>query len=135
MAQVTREPVSSATVDALVRSNAAGAVVTFAGIVRDHDSGRTVRELEYSGHPEAADVLLAVASEAAALPGVQSLAVAHRLGPLAVGDDALVCAVAAAHRGEAFAACAWLVDEVKRRLPVWKRQTFADGSHEWVNCA
>ena len=135
LAQVTTQPLSAAGIDEAVRSAAVGAVVTFAGIVRDHDSGRGVRELEYSGHPEAQAVLAAVAAEAAALPGVMSVAVAHRLGLLAIGDDALVCAVAAAHRREAFEACAWLVDEVKDRLPVWKRQLFADGTHEWVNCA
>ncbi|MFM2437352.1 MAG: molybdenum cofactor biosynthesis protein MoaE [Actinomycetota bacterium] len=135
LAEVTSEPLSSSDLDARVRADAVGAVVTFAGTVRDHDAGRDVRALEYVGHPEAQRVLMAVAADAAKLQGVQALAVAHRLGPLAIGDDALVCAVAAAHRGEAFAACAWLVDEVKARLPVWKRQVFADGTHEWVNCA
>jgi molybdopterin synthase catalytic subunit len=66
--------------------------------------------------------------------GVRALAVSHRVGPLAIGDVALACAVAAEHRKEAFAVCSELVDEVKRRLPVWKRQVFADGTDEWVNC-
>ncbi|HEX2300354.1 MAG TPA: molybdenum cofactor biosynthesis protein MoaE, partial [Pseudonocardiaceae bacterium] len=71
---------------------------------------------------------------AGAYPAVQALAVTHRVGALAIGDSALACAVSAAHREEAFAACAALVDEVKLQLPIWKRQEFADGSQEWVNC-
>ena len=66
-------------------------------------------------------------------PGVRGLAVSHRLGPLRIGDVALAVAVAGEHRGEAFAACAELVDEVKRVLPVWKRQEYDDGAEEWVN--
>jgi molybdopterin synthase catalytic subunit len=62
------------------------------------------------------------------------VAVSHRVGALAIGDVALACAVAAEHRREAFEACSELVDEVKAQLPVWKRQEFADGSEEWVNC-
>jgi len=62
------------------------------------------------------------------------LAVSHRVGVLAVGDVALVAAVSTAHRGEAFELCRRLVEEVKHRLPIWKRQVFADGSDEWVNC-
>ena len=120
----------------LVGSAVAGAVVTFAGVVRDHDHGRGVLELEYSGHPSAARVLAEVAASVAAdaPDGVRALAVSHRVGLLAIGDVALACAVAAEHRAEAFAVCAQLVDEVKRVLPVWKRQVFTDGTVEWVNC-
>lgn len=118
----------------LVSADVAGAVVTFAGVVRDHDGGRGVLALDYSGHPTAAEVIATVAADvAAAHPDVHAMAVSHRLGPLAIGDAALACAVSAGHRGEAFAACAVLVDEVKLRLPVWKRQEFADGTEEWVN--
>lgn len=120
---------------ALVASAAAGAVVTFAGIVRNHDGGRGVLELEYSGHPTAERVLSEVAAAVAAgARGARALAVSHRVGRLEVGDVALACAVAADHRAEAFTACAELVDEVKRLLPVWKRQLFTDGTTEWVNC-
>jgi molybdopterin synthase catalytic subunit len=110
-------------------------VVSFSGAVRDHDGGRAVRALEYSGHPSAGDVITRVAAQVlAAHPKVLALAVSHRIGPLAIGDAALACAVSAAHRAEAFVACAALVDEVKLQLPIWKRQEFADGSEEWVNC-
>jgi len=139
-AAVLRAEVSFSALDvsehaALVGDAAAGAVVTFAGVVRDHDHGRGVVELEYSGHPSATRVLAdAAAGVAAGAAGVRALAVSHRLGVLAVGDVALACAVAADHRAEAFAACAELVAEVKRVLPVWKRQVFTDGTTEWVNC-
>lgn len=134
-AAVTEEPLDVEEHARLVSSATSGAVVSFAGVVRDHDGGRAVRALEYSGHPTSGDVIARVAAEvAAAHPAVEALAVSHRLGPLAIGDAALACAVAAPHRGEAFAACAALVDEVKLQLPVWKRQEFPDGSDEWVNC-
>jgi molybdenum cofactor synthesis domain-containing protein len=134
-AEVSEAPLSVPGHADLVAGAAVGAVVTFAGTVRDHDHGREVRELEYVCHPSAGAVIASVAADvAAAHPEVQGLAVSHRVGSLAVGDVALACAVACAHRGPAFAVCGELVDEVKRLLPVWKRQTFADGADEWVNC-
>ncbi|MBV8993525.1 MAG: molybdenum cofactor biosynthesis protein MoaE [Pseudonocardiales bacterium] len=118
----------------LVARSAAGAVVSFSGVVRDHDGGRGVQALEYTGHPSAGDVLTRVARQiATAHPDVLALAVSHRIGSLAIGDSALACAVAAAHRTAAFAACAALVDEVKLQLPIWKRQEFTDGTEQWVN--
>ena len=93
----------------LVSQSAAGAVVTFSGVVRDHDGGRGVQALEYSSHPSAGDVITRVAHQIAkAHPDVLALAVSHRIGPLEIGDSALACAVAAPHRAAAFAACAAL---------------------------
>ncbi|TAM89522.1 MAG: molybdenum cofactor biosynthesis protein MoaE [Jatrophihabitans sp.] len=112
----------------------AGATVVFCGVVRDSDGGRAVVELEYQGHPTAAATIETIAAEVAARPDVLALAVSHRVGMLAIGDAALVAAVSTAHRAEAFALCAELVEQVKHRLPIWKRQVFADGSDEWVNC-
>jgi molybdopterin synthase catalytic subunit len=120
--------------EAAVADRRAGAVVSFQGVVRDHDHGRSVTLLEYEGHPTAAAVLREVAEEIAADPDVFLVAVSHRVGKLAIGDVALVAAVSTAHRAAAFAACGRLVDEAKARLPIWKRQVFADGSDEWVNC-
>lgn len=111
---------------------AAGAVVSFAGVVRNVDAGRAVTALEYHGHPSAARVVTDVAAEIAARNGVIAVAVSHRVGLLAIGDVALAAAVSAGHRREAFDACGELVEEVKHRLPVWKRQVFGDGSEEWV---
>jgi molybdopterin synthase catalytic subunit len=134
-ADVTEAPILVEDVRALAADVSAGAVVTFSGDVRDHDHGRSVERLEYEGHPTAAAVIAEVAAEVAARHDVIAIAVAHRVGPLQVGDAALVAAVSAAHRGEAFRACSDLVDEVKHRLPVWKHQVFSDGTDEWVNCA
>ena len=109
--------------------------MSFAGVVRDHDGGRDVTELDYHEHPTAAAVVAEVAAEIAARHGVIAVAVSHRVGLLRVGDIALAAAASGAHRREAFDACMDLVDEVKRRLPVWKRQVFTDGSDEWVGSA
>lgn len=135
-AAVGAEPLDVAEHAALVDRSEAGAVVTFAGVVRDHDGGRAVTGLDYSAHPTAGSIVARVAAEVAArAPGVRAVAVSHRVGPLAVGDVALAVAVAADHRRAAFATCAELVDEVKRLLPVWKHQTFRDGTDEWVGSA
>jgi molybdopterin synthase catalytic subunit len=132
--EVSELPLDVAAHERAVAGPAAGAVVSFAGVVRDHDGGRSVTLLEYEGHPSAPAVLAEVAAEIAAEPHVRAVAVSHRIGVLQIGDVALAAAVATAHRAEAFDACARLVDEVKARLPVWKRQVFADGAEEWVNC-
>jgi molybdopterin synthase catalytic subunit len=134
IARVVDTPLSVAEHEDAVADKAAGAVVSFAGVVRDHDGGRSVTELEYVGHPSAEQVIAEIAADFAARPEVRAVAVSHRVGMLSIGDVALACAVSAAHRGEAFTACAELVDEVKRRLPIWKRQVFTDGDEEWVDC-
>ena len=137
LAAVTEEPLSTAVHEQLATDAAdgtAGAIVSFVGAVRNHDGGRDVTALNYSAHPTAADVVAKVVAEvAAAAEGVRAVAVSHRVGNLAIGDAALVVAVAADHRQAAFATCALLVDEVKAQLPVWKHQIFADGEEEWVN--
>ena len=133
-AAVTDDELSVAEHEALVRDPAAGAVVGFSGVVRDHDDGREVTLLEYVAHPSAEEILAEIAAEFGALAEVEAVAVSHRVGLLKVGDTALACAVATAHRQEAFALCGRMVDEVKHRLPIWKRQVFTDGTEEWVAC-
>ncbi|MBM7771585.1 molybdenum cofactor synthesis domain-containing protein [Actinokineospora baliensis] len=138
-AKVLRADISDAEISVaehgdLVAHDAAGAVVTFGGVVRDHDGGRSVRSLAYEGHPSAKEIIAEVAAEVARAEGVHAVAVTHRVGELGIGDVALACAVAAEHRAQAFGACARLVDEVKARLPIWKHQRFTDGTDEWVNC-
>lgn len=135
-AALTDQPIVLAEHERLVASAAAGAVVGFAGVVRDHDAGRSVVRLEYSAHPLAEQTLAEVLAEIAEhASGVRAIAASHRVGPLRIGDAALVAAVAADHRRAAFETCALLVDTVKARLPVWKHQFFADGTEEWVNSA
>jgi molybdopterin synthase catalytic subunit len=134
LAEISDQPLDVAAHSAAVRSSAAGADVTFCGVVRDHDHGRRVVELEYSCYPTAGQVLLEVAREIAAEESVIAVAISHRVGMLAIGDVALVASVTAAHRKQAFDSCQRLVDEAKARLPIWKRQLFDDGTDEWVNC-
>jgi molybdopterin synthase catalytic subunit len=135
-AALSEQVIELAEHEALVLHRAAGAVVGFVGMVRDHDGGRSVTRLEYSAHPSAQQVISEVAAEVAqSSKGVRAIAVSHRIGTLNIGDAALVAAVAADHRGAAFEMCALLVDTVKARLPVWKHQLFADGSDEWVGSA
>ncbi|MFT4125337.1 MAG: molybdenum cofactor biosynthesis protein MoaE [Gordonia sp. (in: high G+C Gram-positive bacteria)] len=133
---VADDAIALADHEAMVRAAAdghAGAVVGFVGAVRDHDGGKGVRRLSYSAHPSAPAVLAQVVGEVvAAVDGVRAVAVSHRVGDLEIGDVAFVVAVAADHRGPAFAVCADLVDEVKARVPVWKQQFFTDGTDEWV---
>ena len=109
-----------------------GAVVGFSGIVRNHDGGRGVATLSYSAHPSAEQVIAEVAAEIAGRHRGVRIWVGHRTGPLHIGEAALVAAVAAAHRGVAFAACSDLVDTVKARVPIWKEQGFSDGTTQWV---
>ena len=135
-ASVTEQAILVAEHEHLVAHRAAGAVVGFAGVVRDHDDGREVIRLEYSAHPHAEQILFEVLAEvAAAASGVRAIAASHRIGSLRIGDTALAAAVSADHRAAAFDTCARLVDVVKERLPVWKHQFFADGGDEWVNSA
>lgn len=134
LAAVSGEALDVAAHEAAVALPGAGASVVFCGVVRETDRGRAVVELEYQAHPSAEQVLREIAAELSADEDVLALAVSHRVGVLAVGDVALVAAVATAHRRAAFDVCSRLVEEVKHRLPIWKRQVFADGTDEWVNC-
>jgi molybdopterin synthase catalytic subunit len=135
-AAMTEHPIFLAEHEVLVGHQSAGAVVGFVGMIRDHDGGRRVVRLEYSAHPSAeqvmADVVAEIAKESS---GLRAVAASHRVGVLHIGEAALVAAVAADHRQEAFATCAQLVDTIKARLPVWKHQFFEDGSEEWVGSA
>lgn len=134
-ADVSDAPLSLTEHAEAVADPAAGATVTFAGVVRDHDDGRGVSGLDYEAHPSAGTVVAQVAAEVAGYPGVIAVAVSHRYGSLQVGDIALAAAVSAAHRRSAFDACTALVDLVKQRIPIWKRQSFTDGTDEWVGSA
>ncbi|KQQ26748.1 molybdenum cofactor biosynthesis protein MoaE [Frondihabitans sp. Leaf304] len=132
LARVTADPLSVAACSTLVHEATAGAVVTFEGVVRDHDDGRGVAALEYEAHPSASDVLAGVAADIARAHPEVAIAVEHRTGPLGIGDVALAAAVSSAHRAEAFTVCALLIDEIKARVPIWKKQDFTDGTSEWV---
>ena len=131
-AAVAAEAITPEDAHAGVDSARCGAVVGFSGVVRNHDGGRDVTSLSYSAHPSAERVIREVAEEIASRHDGVRIWVAHRVGPLVIGDQALVAAVGAAHRGAAFSACSELVDLVKDRVPIWKEQFFTDGTVEWV---
>ncbi|WP_344961933.1 molybdenum cofactor biosynthesis protein MoaE [Streptomyces thioluteus] len=125
-------PLSLDEVFAAVGDPAAGGTALFVGTVRDHDGGADVTGLGYSAHPSAEAELRRVAEAVAADFPVRALAAVHRVGDLVVGDLAVVVAVSCPHRAEAFAACRRLIDDLKREVPIWKHQTFSDGTEEWV---
>ncbi len=131
-ALVTTEPLDRTAIESFVSSRQDGAVVTFEGVIRDHDHGASVTALDYEAHPAAERFLRETCLEVARETGLR-VGAAHRVGSLAVGDVALVASVAAPHRAEAFAACALLVDRIKERTPIWKRQHLEGGTTEWVN--
>jgi molybdopterin synthase catalytic subunit len=132
IARVSDRPLSVDSLLGLVNDPAVGGIVLFVGTVRDHDQSQAVRSLDYTAHPLAEQRLLEVAERAAAVDGVRAVAVEHRVGHLEIGDLAVVIAVGAEHRGEAFDACEQLIDELKAGVPIWKEQTFDDGVSEWV---
>ncbi|MCQ4080264.1 molybdenum cofactor biosynthesis protein MoaE [Streptomyces sp. RB6PN25] len=127
-------PLSVDEVFGAVGDDAAGGTALFVGTVRDHDrdGDSEVTGLSYSAHPTADAELRRVAEKVAADFPVRAMAAVHRVGDLDVGDLAVVVAVSCPHRGEAFAACRRLIDDLKREVPIWKHQTFADGTEEWV---
>ncbi|MEV8630290.1 molybdenum cofactor biosynthesis protein MoaE [Streptosporangium sp. NPDC051023] len=115
-----------------IGDHAAGGTTIFIGTVRDHDHGKPVAQLSYSAHPGAESELRRVAEKIVADFPVTALAAVHRVGDLGLGDIAVIVAVAAPHRDEAFAASRRLIDDLKSEVPIWKNQIFADGSTEWV---
>lgn len=131
LAAITADPIDRAAAEAFVSTPQDGALVVFEGVVRDHDHGAAVNALDYEAHPQAEEFLAEVCREVAEESGLRVAAI-HRVGALAIGDVALVAAVASPHRADAFAVCARLVDLVKERTPIWKRQHLAEGTTEWV---
>lgn len=131
LAAVTEETLEAEPYESFVVTATAGALVTFRGVVRDHDHGHGVRGLDYRAHPDAERFLREACETVAADTGFR-VAAAHRVGALQIGDTALVACIAAPHRAEAFAACARLVDVIKDTVPIWKRQHLDDGETEWV---
>lgn len=134
-AAITDQPLSVSRLADAVNDARAGGAALFVGSVRDHDHGRSVTALTYEAHPTAAVELRRVAEEVATLPEVVAVAAEHRVGPLQIGDLAVVVAVSCAHRGDAFHTGRVLIDRIKSEVPIWKWQQFTDGSSEWVACA
>jgi len=129
---VTTAPLDAQALAKAVADPAAGAILVFQGVVRNHSRGRAIRYLEYDAYPEMAEKILAqIGAEMKARWPLQRVAIAHRIGRLEIGEMSIVVAVSAAHRAEAFAAVAYAVDRVKQIAPVWKKEYTADGNY-WV---
>jgi molybdopterin synthase catalytic subunit len=132
LAEIRTTALSVDEVIAAVGGHAVGGIVVFLGTVRDHDHDRAVASLDYSAHPSAGEQLLRVVTGVGAqAPGV-ALAAVHRVGELEVGEVAVIVAAGCSHRDEAFRVGRLLIDRIKAEVPLWKRQQFSDGEHEWV---
>ncbi len=130
---ITDQPIDLAPLLAAVQSPERGGVACFLGLVRNHHGGRAVLRLDYSAYGPMAEAECGrIVAEAESRWQVAA-ALRHRTGSLAIGDTAVAVVVASAHRDEAFAACRYLIEEVKRRVPVWKREFYADGAVAWVD--
>lgn len=132
-AAVVREPLDPGAVLSRVGSPEDGATVLFLGVVRDHADGRPVSGMRYDAYEEmATQVLAAIAEEAARLLGTERVAVVHRVGELAVGEVSVAIAVSSPHRAQAYDASRHIIEEIKKRVPIWKREHYADGGARWV---
>lgn len=130
---IVDRPIDAAELTRRVRHAANGAVVLFLGTVREQNDGRAVTGIEYSAYRSMAErELTSIVGEAAQRTGSDDIAVEHRLGELRVGECSVAVAVAHAHRGRAFEGASYIVEELKRRVPIWKREHYSDGSREWV---
>ena len=110
-------------------------MASFVGIVRNHDHGRVVKSLYYDCYLSMADRMIqTLIEEAKNQWDVDHIHVLHRVGSLKVGEAAVVIAVSSAHRAEAFSACRFMIEEIKRSVPIWKKEIFENGSSEWVLC-
>ena len=132
--RLVRAPIDANALLALVSRPENGALLLFLGVVRDVNDGRAVTGIDYSAYePMAVRELADIANDAARRFGVTNIAVEHRLGELALEDASVGIAVAHPHRGEAYEASRWIIEEIKRRVPIWKREHYADGTREWVD--
>jgi molybdopterin synthase catalytic subunit len=132
-AAVVHDPIDPGSVLARVGHPEDGAALLFVGVVRNHAEGRAVRGMRYDAYEEmAAQVLRAIADEAGRELGTDRIAVVHRVGELSVGETSVAVAVSSPHRAEAYAASRYVIEEIKKRLPVWKREHYEDGGQAWV---
>lgn len=126
-------PIDPGAVIASVRTPSHGGIASFVGFVRDHHAGRAVLGLEYSAYGPMAEAEMARIADEARSRWAAEVSLVHRVGRLEVGDVAVAIAVSTPHRAAAFEACRHVIEEVKRRVPIWKKEFFADGSTEWVD--
>lgn len=127
------DPIDPAEVLARVGSDVDGAVLLFLGVVRDHADGRPVSGMTYDAYVDMAEPVLAdIAAEAAGRLGTDRLVVVHRTGVLEIGEVSVAIAASSPHRAESFDATRYVIEEIKKRLPVWKKEHYTDGTAGWV---
>ena len=127
--EITDAVIPVAEIAAEIKAGPDGAVCVFDGIVRDNSRGRKTLHLDYEAYREMAlEQMRGLAAEAVTKFGVRDVALVHRLGRLRVGETSVLVAVASAHRGAAFEACRWLIDTLKKTVPIWKKEQFVDGA-------
>jgi molybdopterin synthase catalytic subunit len=126
---LTRDAIAAEALIAAAKRGSDGAVVVFDGIVRDHTRGRQTLHLDYEAYEAMAEKQMAeLAAEAVERFGVRGVTLVHRLGRLEIGETSVLIVVASAHRGAAFEACRWVIDTLKKTVPIWKKETFVDGA-------
>lgn len=131
--QLSTQPIEPAELRERMLSVAAGAYCSYEGWVRDHNEGKAVKELHYSGYPELApSVASEILNEAKEKFEIVDAAIVHRIGPLKIGELAVWVGVTAHHRDATFLACRYIIDNVKFRLPIWKKEIYADGKQAWI---
>jgi molybdopterin synthase catalytic subunit len=132
-AWITREEISADSVLRMVGGASDGAIDLFLGVVRDQNDGRPVSGMHYDAYVEMAERTLAeIVGEAAGMSGVGKVAAVHRIGELAIGEVSVAIATSAPHRAEAFAATRYVIEEIKKRLPVWKQERYIGGDQRWL---
>ena len=130
---IVERPIDVTAILGRVGRSANGATVLFLGMVRDVNEGRDVTGIEYTAYRSMAERELAtIVEEAAALADTADIAVEHRLGQLGIGECSVAVAVGHPHRGRAFEATRYVIEELKQRVPIWKREHYVDGTREWV---
>jgi molybdopterin synthase catalytic subunit len=132
-AWITRDPIDPAAIMSRVGAAGDGAAILFLGTVRDHNDGRPVSGMRYDSYADMAEKVLGqIADEAALRLGTDRIAVVHRVGELAIGDVSVAIAASAPHRAETFDAARYVIEEIKRRLPVWKQEHYVGGESQWL---
>jgi len=136
ISRVTQDPIDYTSLVEEVRNHASGAVLLFLGTVREMSEGREVSGLTYDAYPEMAEAKLAeVIQQASERWGLERVAVVHRYGPLELGEIAVAVVTASAHRAESFDAARWIMDTIKKVVPIWKKEHWVTGDPEWVHPA
>ena len=133
MRYLTSAPIDLAALVSAVQAPERGGIATFTGLVRNHHGGRAVLRLDYTAYGPMAEAECARIVGEAETRWPVAVALQHRIGSLAIGDAAVAIVVGSPHRDDAFAACRYLIDEIKRRVPIWKREFYADGTVAWVD--